>query len=174
MTKKRILDVQNSNDLYVWKNKYAKSPNSFKVMKINAIENRPFVSKEFLIDNKNEDQTVKISENPSFIVNLKINGNNCVVELVNYTVPFINVISEEIKKMIISFSDWIDYWAVDFDNQNNIFEIKWTSYRTPKKRKLELSSSPYIYDKSGSYTVLVKVIDIFGIETIQNYNLEIH
>jgi len=174
MTKKRILDVQNSNDLYIWKNKYAKSPNPFKVVKLNTIENRTIVAKEFLIDNKNEDKTLKISENPNFTVDLKIDDNNCVVELINYTVPFITVISDEIKNKITSFSDWIDYWAVDFDNQNNIFDIKWISYRTPKNRKLELSSISYVYDKSSSYIVLIKVIDIFGIETIQNYNLEIH
>jgi hypothetical protein len=47
-----------------------------------------------------------------------------------------------------------------------IFENEWQSFRTRKKRDLELTSAPHTYLKAGRYTVAVKVIDIFGNDTM--------
>lgn len=47
-----------------------------------------------------------------------------------------------------------------------IFENQWQSFRTRKDRSLELTSAPHTYDKPGRYTVAVKVIDIFGNDTM--------
>jgi len=47
-----------------------------------------------------------------------------------------------------------------------IFENKWQSFRTRQNRKLELTSAPHTYTKTGRYTVAVKVIDIFGNDTM--------
>ncbi len=83
------------------------------------------------------------------------------------------------------WTDWIDYWAVDFDYENRreiikvledgkerdlwtgscIFENEWQSYRTKKERTLELTSAEHKYDKKGRYKIAVKVIDIFGNDT---------
>ncbi len=85
-----------------------------------------------------------------------------------------------------AWSDWIDYWAVDFDFENRkeiirlteadgaerevwtggyIFENEWQSYRTRKDRTLELASAPHEYERKGRYKIAVKVIDIFGNDT---------
>ena len=85
-----------------------------------------------------------------------------------------------------AWSDWIDYWAVDFDFENRkeilritesdgkerevwtggyIFENEWQSYRTRKDRALELVSAPHEYSRKGRYKIAVKVIDIFGNDT---------
>jgi len=85
------------------------------------------------------------------------------------------------------WSDWIDYWSVDFDYSdkkeiikihdengeiiekwtgNYIFENEWQSFRT-KKAEIEFTSAPYIYDKAGRYKLMVKVVDILGIDTSQ-------
>ena len=85
-----------------------------------------------------------------------------------------------------AWSDWIDYWAVDFDFENRkeiirikesdgkerevwtgeyIFENEWQSYRTRKNRALELVSAPREYNRKGRYKIAVKVIDIFGNDT---------
>lgn len=84
-----------------------------------------------------------------------------------------------------NWSDWIDYWAVDFDFENRkeivrvvedgkerelwtggyIFENEWQSYRTRKDRSLELSSAAHEYAKKGKHKIAVKVIDIFGNDT---------
>lgn len=47
-----------------------------------------------------------------------------------------------------------------------IFENEWQSFRTRKNRELELTSAPHSYPSAGSYTIAVKVIDIFGNDTM--------
>jgi hypothetical protein len=42
----------------------------------------------------------------------------------------------------------------------------WFSCRTPKARSLALKSDYYYFDELGNYNILIKTIDIFGIETI--------
>lgn len=84
-----------------------------------------------------------------------------------------------------SWTDWIDYWAVDFDFESQqelvrvvedgeekqvwtgryIFENQWQSFRTRKDRDLELTSADHSYDAPGTYKVAVKVIDVFGNDT---------
>lgn len=83
------------------------------------------------------------------------------------------------------WTDWIDYWSVDFDLEsqkeiirlvengeerevwtgNYIFENEWQSYRTRKNRTLELTSAKHEYEKKGRHKIAVKVIDIFGNDT---------
>lgn len=100
------------------------------------------------------------------------------------------------------WTDWVDYWAIDFDYENRkeiisapknmgvdnqlpgmvardefvvfeerwtgayIFENEWQSFRTRKDRELELKSVPHVYPKAGRYVIPVKVIDIFGNDTM--------
>ena len=47
-----------------------------------------------------------------------------------------------------------------------IFENEWQSFRTRKDRELELTSAAHTYTAKGRYTVAVKVIDIFGNDTM--------
>ena len=83
------------------------------------------------------------------------------------------------------WSDWIDYWAVDFNfgtkqelirireegaekqvwTGGYIFQNEWQSFRTKKDRSLELQSAPHEYLEAGSYKIAIKVIDIFGNDT---------
>jgi len=104
------------------------------------------------------------------------------------------------------WTDWVDYWAVDFDYQNRkeiirvptnlahgevavlpgfehgqqdiplefeerwtggyVFENEWQSFRTRKNRDLELVTAEHTYDRPGRYLVAVKVVDIFGNDTM--------
>ena len=102
------------------------------------------------------------------------------------------------------WTDWVDYWAVDFDYESRqeiikvpkrmgvegelpgvvkgdsgefvdfeerwtgayIFENEWQSFRTRQSRELELKSAQHTYTKPGRYIVAVKVIDIFGNDTM--------
>jgi hypothetical protein len=105
------------------------------------------------------------------------------------------------------WTDWVDYWAVDFDYYQRkeiikvpvgtgisgvaslpgleppqgvltmpefeerwtggyIFENEWQSFRTRQNRNLDLMSAEHIYDRPGRYIVAVKVIDIFGNDTM--------
>lgn len=82
------------------------------------------------------------------------------------------------------WSDWIDYWAIDYNFADRkeiikviedgeekevwtgdyIFDNEWQSFRTKKNRNLELTSAPKELPK-GNYKVAVKVVDIFGNDT---------
>ena len=108
------------------------------------------------------------------------------------------------------WTDWVDYWAVDFNYESRreiikvpkgagvntvqghlpgqepsqrelelpatdfeerwtgayIFENEWQSFRTRQKRALDMTTAPHTYEAPGRYTIAVKVIDIFGNDTI--------
>ncbi|MBF8275849.1 MAG: adenine specific methylase Mod [Candidatus Brocadiaceae bacterium] len=86
------------------------------------------------------------------------------------------------------WTGWIDYWSVDFNfeskreivrakNEANgemeevwtgdfIFENEWQSFRTRKDRSLELKT-PFHECRPGRYKVAVKVVDIFGNDTMK-------
>ena len=108
------------------------------------------------------------------------------------------------------WTDWVDYWAVDFNYENRkeiitvergtglsgvqghlpglepaqreldlpasdfeerwtgayIFENEWQSFRTRQCRDLELTTASHTYPKPGRYIIAVKVIDIFGNDTM--------
>ncbi|MBC8484536.1 MAG: hypothetical protein H8D45_00640 [Bacteroidetes bacterium] len=61
---------------------------------------------------------------------------------------------------------------MDFDFQNDTFNNTWTSYRTKQNRKLALKAEK-TYEKAGKYKVFVKIIDIFGIDTSQVYEITV-
>lgn len=109
----------------------------------------------------------------------------------------------KIEKLTKHWTDWIDYWSVDFNYESRkeiiqapkrmgtvgelpvinksegefldyeeqwtgsyIFENEWQSFRTRQNRELELKTSQHKYPKPGRYIVAVKVIDIFGNDTM--------
>ena len=45
-------------------------------------------------------------------------------------------------------------------------ENEWQSFRTRKNRELELITAEHSYDRPGRYTAAVKVVDIFGNDTM--------
>ncbi len=100
------------------------------------------------------------------------------------------------------WTDWVDYWAVDFDYESRreiikvaknlgvegalpgtanaaefldfeerwtgayVFENEWQSFRTRQSRELELKSASHTYARAGRYIIAVKVMDIFGNDTM--------
>jgi DNA modification methylase len=89
------------------------------------------------------------------------------VRLADFVIPDTDLIPEEVRSKIRKWSDYIDYWAVDFDFQHDTFMNQWQAYRTRKNRKLDLESAEHEYAAPGKYKVLVKVVDIFGNDTSQ-------
>ena len=83
------------------------------------------------------------------------------------------LIPEEVRTKIKKWSDYIDYWAVDWDFRHDTFMQGWVTYRTRKDRTLALTSDPCTYERPGRYQVLVKVVDIFGNDTTQGYDVEV-
>jgi adenine-specific DNA-methyltransferase len=92
------------------------------------------------------------------------------------------------KTLTKDWSDWIDYWSVDFDFESKkeiirvineetrefeekwtgdyIFENEWQSFRTRQDRSLELTSV-FKECQPGVTKVAVKVVDIFGNDTMK-------
>ena len=86
-------------------------------------------------------------------------------KLTDFVIPNTDLIPEEVHKKVREWSDFIDYWAVDWDFRHDTFMNQWQTYRTLKDRKLVLESAEHTYDGPGVYHVLVKVVDIFGNDT---------
>ena len=95
------------------------------------------------------------------------------VALKDFVIPNTELIPEEIRGKVKKWSDYIDYWAVDWDFQNDTFMQGWVAFRTRKERKLALVSDPHSYERPGKYRILVKVIDIFGNDTSQVIDVEV-
>lgn len=90
------------------------------------------------------------------------------------------------------WSDWIDYWAVDYNFADRkevikviedgkekefwtgdyIFDNEWQSFRTKKNRNIEFISASKELPK-GDYKVAVKVVDIFGNDTTKVIDVKI-
>ena len=107
-----------------------------------------------------------------FKVDIKIKKKAVELKLKDFVIPHTDLIPEDVKDRIKKWTDWIDYWAVDFDFRNDTFNNGWTSYRTKKERILNLKAT-HNYEKPGKYKIFVKVIDIFGIDTSQVYEVEV-
>lgn len=122
-------------------------------------------------------------------------------QLVKFTKDKEGIVKREV--LTKKWTDWVDYWAVDFHYESRkeiikmaktmgvdgalpgivnageeflefeerwtgayIFENEWQSFRTRQSRDLELTTAQHTYAKPGRYTVAVKVIDIFGNDTM--------
>jgi len=90
-------------------------------------------------------------------------GRKVVLTLEDFVIPLDDV-PADIQKAVTHWSQWIDYWAVDWDNKGDSFHNEWQSYRTRKSNKINLVAE-HEYSKTGEYTVVVKVIDILGNDT---------
>jgi DNA modification methylase len=95
------------------------------------------------------------------------------VELTDFAFPYADLIREDVWEKITKWSDYVDYWAVDWDFQSDTFMQGWVAYRTRKERKLPLTSDPHTYEQPGTYTVMVKVVDIFGNDTSQTFEVTV-
>ncbi len=153
--------------MFNWKNIYGKDIGPFKILQITKPDKEQSIPTEFFAKSVDKDINLNAFEKPSFNVKIEKKDNKVFCELIDYSLPYENLISDNLKKNIKKWTDWIDYWAIDFDNMSDIFIVMWVSYRTPKNRGLKLISTPYNFSKKKSYKVLIKVIDILGIETVK-------
>ena len=96
------------------------------------------------------------------------------------------IVSREI--LTKHWTDWIDYWSVDFDFESKheiiriqdsqtgeweeqwtgdyVFENEWQSFRTKKDRSLELTSVAHECTPGTASKLAIKVVDIFGNDTM--------
>lgn len=110
-----------------------------------------------------EQGDVKFFELAALAVDTKAKKNELFLELKDFTIPPDDV-PDDVQKAIKHWSQWIDYWAVDWDNKADTFHNQWQAYRTRQEPSLKLKTS-HVYEEPGAYTVMVKVIDILGNDT---------
>ena len=127
---------------------------------------------------------------------LKNNSSNIVIEngnIIKVAKDKSGIVTRE--TLTKDWTDWIDYWAVDFNFEDKkelikvekqreqteelelkkeyeekwtgdyIFENEWQSFRTKKNRELELKT-PY-RKIDGKQKIAIKVVDIFGNDTMK-------
>ena len=119
-----------------------------------------------------EDGDVRFFELDYVEVDIEKKGLAVRVALKNFAIPSEEFIPSELREKIQNWSDYIDYWSVDWDYERlrsaedePIFQNDWQTFRTKKNPKLELQTPVHAYSKKGKYLILVKVIDIFGNDT---------
>jgi len=99
-------------------------------------------------------------------------GHAVTLTLTDFVIPQDDV-PEDIRKAVTHWEQWIDYWAVDWNNREDTFHNEWQDYRSGKKRDLQKTIS-HTYEKPETYIIMVKVIDILGNDTTKTLKVEVH
>lgn len=121
----------------------------------------------------NSFNSIRFFEMGNFKVDVYVNKNDVSVKLLDFTFPNYDLLPTQIINRISNWSDLIDYWAIDFDYNNKIFNTHWISYKTNKNRRLNLLAT-HTYSNSGKYRICIKVVDIFSTEVVQIVDVNIN
>jgi len=130
----------------------------------------------------NQDNTGEVEEK------LQSGGNKIIIENGQVIKISKDKQTDIIEREVLTkkWTDWIDYWSVDFEFESKkeivrvvdektgeekeewtgsyIFENEWQSFRTKNDRTLELTSA-FKDAQKGKMKIAIKVIDIFGNDT---------
>ena len=122
-----------------------------------------------------EQGDIKFYELASLDVDINLakvsNLRKVTIALKDFMMPLDDV-PEEVRGAITHWSQWIDYWSVDWDYKDDTFHNQWQSYRTRKDMSIELQTSK-TYKDAGKYSVVIKVIDILGNDTTKMMEVEV-
>ena len=125
-----------------------------------------------VLEQKAVDQgDIQFFELAALSVNQTIAGRELSLELTDFMIPPDDV-PDEVMQAVRHWSDWIDYWAVDWNYRDDTFHNQWQSYRTRKDRSLLLRAN-HRYSQPGDYVVLVKAIDILGNDTTKTLTAQV-
>jgi len=94
------------------------------------------------------------------------------IALKDFVISNPEYLPNEVREKVKKFTDYIDYWAVDFNYREDTFHNTWQSFRTKKHPALETKCS-HTYEDPARYQVLVKVVDIFGNDTNKLIEVEV-
>jgi adenine-specific DNA-methyltransferase len=129
------------------------------------------IPREVLEKKAVEQGDIKFYELASLNIKTKISKNQLTITLDNFIIPP-DDIPEEVRGSITHWSQWIDYWSIDWNYRDDTFHNEWQSYRTKQNPKIELTATNQ-FEQNGKFTVLVKVIDILGNDTTKAIQIEI-
>lgn len=141
-----------------------------------AAENKVNVSfkkipREVLEKKAVEQGDIKFYELAALKTKVKTEKLRATLTLDNFIMPQ-DDLPDDVRGNITHWSQWIDYWAVDWNFKDDTFHNEWQSYRTKQNPKIDLTTS-HGYEKKGNYTVVVKVIDILGNDTTKAIQVEV-
>ena len=116
---------------------------------------------------------IRFFELAALSVEPKVNRRqrNVTLSLQDFAMP-LDGVPEQVRAAVTHWSQWIDYWAVDWDYRNDTFNNQWQSYRTRQDPQLQRNIA-HTYEGRGNYTVVVKVIDILGNDTTRRLEVEL-
>lgn len=141
-----------------------------------AAENKVNVSfkkipREVLEKKAVEQGDIKFYELAALKTKVDVNKKKVMLTLDNFIMPQ-DDLPDDVRGNITHWSQWIDYWAVDWNFRDDTFHNEWQSYRTKQNPKIDLSAV-HAYEEKGKYTVVVKVIDILGNDTTKTIEVNV-
>ena len=114
---------------------------------------------------------VKFFELGALAAEATTKGRDVTVRLTDFLIPPDDV-PESVRARLTHWSQWIDYWAVDWDFQGDAFHNQWQAYRTKAAPKLPLEAKATV-ETPGPRRIVVKVIDLLGNDTTQTLDIEV-
>jgi hypothetical protein len=129
------------------------------------------IPREVLEKKAVEQGDIKFFELAALSINVKKKARTVALELTEFIIPLDDV-PEDVQKKVTHWEQWIDYWAVDWNNSDDTFHNEWQSYRTRKDTALARETS-HTYTEPGTYRIVVKVIDILGNDTTKLLQVEV-
>ncbi|MHB1904614.1 MAG: DNA methyltransferase [Ferrimicrobium sp.] len=129
------------------------------------------IPREVLEKRAVEQGDIRFFELAALSVELKQSARKVSLTLEDFVIPLDDV-PADVQKAVTHWSQWIDYWAVDWDNKDDTFHNEWQAYRTRKSKDLSLMTT-HEYTEPGDYTVVVKVIDILGNDTTKTLPVKV-
>jgi DNA modification methylase len=129
------------------------------------------IPREVLDKRAVEQGDIRFFELAALDVEVQRKGRAVTLNLSDFMIPTDDV-PEDVQRAITDWAQWIDYWAVDWDNKGDTFHNEWQTYRTRKEPGLQKSAC-HEYEAPGAYQVVVKVIDILGNDTTKTLKVEV-
>ncbi len=129
------------------------------------------IPREVLEKKAVEQGDIRFFELAALSVDKTQKGHAVTLTLTDFVIPQDDV-PDDIRKAVTHWEQWIDYWAVDWNNREDTFHNEWQDYRTNKKSDLQKTIS-HTYDQPGAYIIMVKVIDILGNDTTKSIKVEV-
>ena len=102
------------------------------------------IPREVLDKRAVEQGDVKFFELAALAVTVETRGMDVDLNLSDFIIPTDDV-PEEVQRAITDWSQWIDYWAVDWNNKGDTFHNEWQSYRTRKRAPSTKERFPWVH-----------------------------
>ena len=118
-----------------------------------------------------EQGDIKFFELAALAAEVEVGGKSVTIRLSDFIMD-LDFVPADVQQAVTHWEQWIDYWAVDWDYQNDAFHNMDQKYRTRKATGLQMQMA-HTYAEPGTYNVLVKVIDILGNDTTRKFQVTI-